>query len=103
MIYYQTQKEKGPRSSEALILLWRECVRIELTMDLISPTTGFEDQEHHQAPSTPMESYKNYPKQFIILRLEINYIKLFYYGQGPILIWHPKRLLRHRGPWRSPD
>lgn len=35
-------KIKGLLSSEALSLLWRECVRIELTMDLISPTTGFE-------------------------------------------------------------
>jgi hypothetical protein len=61
-------------------------VRIELTMDLISPTTGFEDQEHHQAPSTPMGSCKNHRKQFIILRLEIYYINFFYYSQGPIMI-----------------
>jgi len=39
------------RNTESLF--WRECVGIEPTTDLVSPTTGFEDQEHHQAPSTP--------------------------------------------------
>ena len=45
---------RGKSLLERFAWFWRECLRIELSRPDLSGHTGFEDQESHQAPSTPM-------------------------------------------------
>jgi len=50
---HPTQNEKASGIPEAFIFLAGVCGNRTHQGQERCPTTGFEDQEHHQAPSTP--------------------------------------------------
>lgn len=51
------KKQKTSGNPEALLLLAGVCENRTHQGRDRRPTTGFEDQEHHQAPSTPMANF----------------------------------------------